>query len=61
MHTVTKEQNKARLTAAAADLIRRRGLQATSVRELAKHAGAPLGSVYHYYPEGKQQFVSEAI
>lgn len=61
MHTVTKEQNKARLTAAAADLIRRRGLHATSVRELAKHAGAPLGSVYHYYPDGKQQFVSEAI
>jgi AcrR family transcriptional regulator len=42
-------------------MIRRRGLNATSVRELAKHAHAPLGSTYHYFPGGKQQLASEAI
>ncbi|MFC9877419.1 TetR/AcrR family transcriptional regulator [Nocardia salmonicida] len=45
----------------AADLIRRRGLGATSVRDLAKHAGAPLGSTYHYFPGGKTQLATEAV
>lgn len=39
----------------------RRGLNATSIRETAKHARAPLGSTYHYFPEGKQQLVTEAV
>lgn len=50
-----------RLVAAAADLLGRRGLNATSIRELAKHAKAPLGSTYHYFPGGKQQVVTEAV
>jgi AcrR family transcriptional regulator len=50
-----------RIVAGAADLISRRGLSATSIRELAKHAEAPLGSTYHYFPEGKQQLATEAV
>ncbi|MFE7801310.1 TetR/AcrR family transcriptional regulator [Nocardia sp. NPDC057440] len=50
-----------RMVAGAADMIRRRGLNATSVRELAKHSGAPLGSTYHYFPGGKQQLAEEAV
>jgi AcrR family transcriptional regulator len=42
-------------------MISRRGLSATSIREMAKHAKAPLGSTYHYFPEGKQQLVTEAV
>jgi AcrR family transcriptional regulator len=49
------------MVAGAADMIRRRGLSATSVRELAKHSGAPLGSTYHYFPGGKQQLAAEAV
>jgi AcrR family transcriptional regulator len=45
----------------AADMLRRRGLTATTIRELAKHTGAPLGSTYHYFPGGKEQLVNEAI
>lgn len=45
----------------AADMIRRHGLNATSVRELAKHAGAPLGATYHYFPGGKQQLAAAAV
>ncbi len=58
---MSKLQSKQKLVAAAADLLRRRGLQATSVRELAKHADAPLGSIYHYFPGGKAQFVADAV
>jgi AcrR family transcriptional regulator len=49
------------MVAGAADMIRRRGLAATSVRELAKHSGAPLGSTYHYFPGGKEQLATEAV
>jgi AcrR family transcriptional regulator len=53
--------SRTRLVVGAADMIRRRGLAATSVRELAKHARAPLGSTYHYFPGGKQQLAAEAV
>ncbi|MFZ2238512.1 MAG: helix-turn-helix domain-containing protein [Gordonia amarae] len=49
------------LIAGAADLLARRGLRATSVREVAKHSGAPLGSTYHYFPGGKSQLAVEAV
>lgn len=50
-----------RMVAGAADMIGRRGVNATSVRELAKHTGAPLGSTYHYFPGGKGQLAAEAV
>jgi AcrR family transcriptional regulator len=60
---VTKSSPAARerIVAGAADMISRRGLNATSIRETAKHARAPLGSTYHYFPEGKQQLATEAV
>ncbi len=51
----TSTPSRERIVAGAADMISRRGLSATSIREMAKHAKAPLGSTYHYFPEGKQQ------
>ena len=54
-------ESRRRLVAGAADMMRRRGLNATSVRELAKHAQAPLGSTYHYFPGGKYQLAAEAV
>ncbi|MFF8029356.1 TetR/AcrR family transcriptional regulator [Streptomyces sp. NPDC007896] len=53
--------SRERILIGAADLISRRGLSAASIRELAKHAKAPLGSTYHYFPEGKQQLATEAV
>ncbi|WP_405388126.1 TetR/AcrR family transcriptional regulator [Streptomyces sp. NBC_01102] len=53
--------SRERIVAGAADMISRRGLSATSIREMAKHAKAPLGSTYHYFPDGKQQLATEAV
>jgi AcrR family transcriptional regulator len=53
--------SRQQLVAGAADMIRRRGLNATSIREVAKHAQTPLGSTYHYFPGGKQQLATEAV
>lgn len=44
-----------------ADLLKRRGLNATSLREVVRHTGTPRGSLAHHFPNGKQQLVSEAI
>lgn len=50
-----------KIVVGAVDMIRRRGLSAMSVRDLAKEAGTPLGSTYHYFPGGKQQVAEEAV
>ena len=59
--TGTDQPSRQQLVAGAADMIRRRGLNATSIREVAKHAGTPLGSTYHYFPGGKHQLAAEAV
>jgi TetR/AcrR family transcriptional repressor of lmrAB and yxaGH operons len=45
----------------AARLLAMRGLQETSFSEVLGLTGAPRGSIYHHFPEGKDQLVSEAI
>ncbi|OZC45228.1 TetR/AcrR family transcriptional regulator [Rhodococcus sp. WWJCD1] len=44
----------------AAQLFRRRGVEATSLADVIDHAGAPRGSIYHHFPGGKPQLVEEA-
>ncbi|MDV8022750.1 TetR/AcrR family transcriptional regulator [Rhodococcus sp. IEGM 1330] len=41
-------------------LFRQRGVEATSVADVLEHAGAPRGSVYHHFPQGRPQLVEEA-
>ncbi|MEU2711989.1 TetR/AcrR family transcriptional regulator [Streptomyces sp. NPDC007205] len=50
-----------RMVFSAAQLIRRDGVAATGLREVAAHAGAPRGSLQHYFPHGKEQLVNEAV
>ncbi|MGW3264062.1 TetR/AcrR family transcriptional regulator [Streptomyces sp. NPDC001056] len=50
-----------RMVFSAAQLIRRDGVHATGMREVAAHAGAPRGSLQHYFPGGKEQLVGEAV
>ena len=52
---------RSRMVSGAADMLGRRGLSAMTVRDLARHAGAPLGSTYHYFPGGKSQLAAEAV
>ncbi|MCZ4076805.1 TetR/AcrR family transcriptional regulator [Rhodococcus sp. H36-A4] len=44
----------------AALLFRERGVEATSLADVIEHAGAPRGSIYHHFPQGKPQIVEEA-
>ncbi|KUF18132.1 TetR/AcrR family transcriptional regulator [Streptomyces silvensis] len=45
----------------AAQLIRRGGVGATGMRDVAAHARAPRGSLQHYFPGGKEELVAEAV
>ncbi|GHE36436.1 TetR family transcriptional regulator [Streptomyces longispororuber] len=50
-----------RMVFSAAQLLRRGGVAATGMREVVAHAGAPRGSLQHYFPGGKEQLVNEAV
>ena len=50
-----------RMIESAGMLLRERGLAGTSFREVLAHSGAPRGSIYHHFPEGKNQLVEEAV
>ena len=46
---------------AAVDLLQRQGYHGTGLNELLERSGAPRGSLYHYFPGGKEQIGAEAI
>jgi TetR/AcrR family transcriptional repressor of lmrAB and yxaGH operons len=50
-----------RMVASAVDLLARRGLQLTSFSEVLERSGAPRGSVYHHFPDGKDQMIGAAL
>ena len=52
---------RARMIEGAIRLLAQQGLQATSFSEVLELTGAPRGSVYHHFPEGKDQLISAAI
>ena len=50
-----------RLLDAAIALMRRSGLSGAGINEIVRESGAPKGSVYHFFPGGKQQIVTEGL
>ena len=50
-----------RMIRSAATLLMERGVAGTGMREIAQHAQAPRGSLQHYFPEGKDQVLLEAL
>lgn len=44
----------------AALLMQQHGVEATSFRQVLEHSGAPRGSIYFHFPDGKSQLVTEA-
>lgn len=55
--TATRE----RMIEATITLLRRSGLSGAGINEIVRESGAPKGSVYHFFPAGKQQIVTEAL
>ena len=53
--------SRERMVRSAASLISSRGVSATSFSDVVADSGAPRGSIYHHFPEGKRQLATEAI
>ncbi|MEV4125577.1 TetR/AcrR family transcriptional regulator [Nocardia sp. NPDC049707] len=50
-----------RILTAMAELMRRQGYGVTTVKQVSELAHAPMGSLYHHFPQGKQQIAAEAL
>jgi len=50
-----------RIVDAGAELFRRQGYADTGVKQIVTEAQAPFGSLYHFFPGGKEQLGAEAI
>ncbi|MFD5710465.1 TetR/AcrR family transcriptional regulator [Streptomyces pharetrae] len=50
-----------RIVTASTELFRRRGYTGTGMKQIAEAAGAPFGSIYHFFPGGKEQLGEEVI
>jgi TetR/AcrR family transcriptional repressor of lmrAB and yxaGH operons len=49
------------LIEAAMTLFRRQGYAATGLAEILSESGAPKGSLYHYFPDGKEAIAEAAL
>lgn len=52
---------KERLLDASEELFRRQGMTGTGVKQILALADAPLGSLYHHFPGGKDELAAETI
>jgi AcrR family transcriptional regulator len=50
-----------RLLAATETMLREVGMAGTGIKDVVKRSGAPIGSLYHYFPGGKAQLVHESL
>jgi TetR/AcrR family transcriptional regulator, lmrAB and yxaGH operons repressor len=53
--------SRASMIRTAAELFGSRGLNSTSFSDVLAASGAPRGSIYHYFPDGKKQLARDAI
>jgi TetR/AcrR family transcriptional regulator, lmrAB and yxaGH operons repressor len=61
MTAVTDADPRTRMIQSAVYLLAREGYQGTSFSAVLKHSGAPRGSVYYHFPEGKDQLIAAAV
>ncbi len=53
--------SRAKMVQSAASLISARGAAATSFADVLADSGAPRGSIYHHFPDGKRQLTEDAV
>lgn len=59
--TASPAGTRERVLAATLTLMRRSGYSGIGINEILAEGGAPKGSLYHFFPEGKRQIASEAL
>jgi TetR/AcrR family transcriptional repressor of lmrAB and yxaGH operons len=56
-----QEPPRTRIILAALDLLRGSGLAGAGINQVVNESAAPIGSLYHYFPEGKYELVASAL
>src|SRR3954462_14711527 len=54
-------ETRERIVHRSAELFRRQGFAGTGVKQIVATASAPFGSLYHFFPGGKEQLGEEVI
>jgi AcrR family transcriptional regulator len=54
-------ETKDRILETSGELFRRQGYMGTGVKQIVEEAGAPFGSIYHFFPGGKEELGAETI
>ncbi|SRX92606.1 TetR family transcriptional regulator [Amycolicicoccus subflavus DQS3-9A1] [Mycobacterium shimoidei] len=52
---------RTKMLVAAAEVMRERGAAGVTIDEVLSRSGAPRGSVYYHFPEGRNQILTEAL
>jgi len=50
-----------RLLDATEEMLREVGMAGTGIKDVVARSGTPIGSLYHYFPDGKTQLVGESL
>jgi TetR/AcrR family transcriptional repressor of lmrAB and yxaGH operons len=61
MPEAEKSTSKVKMVLATLDLLRGSGLSGAGINPIVEASGAPKGSVYHFFPAGKDQLVTAAL
>ncbi|WP_353050103.1 TetR/AcrR family transcriptional regulator [Bacillus sp. ISL-41] len=56
-----KETSRDKLISAASRLFQMQGYHGTGLNHILKESGAPKGSLYYYFPDGKEQLAVESV
>jgi len=56
-----QSNTRERIVDASAELFRRQGYSATGVKQIVAEARAPFGSLYHFFPGGKEQLGADVV
>jgi TetR/AcrR family transcriptional regulator, lmrAB and yxaGH operons repressor len=56
-----KSKHREAIVLAALTLFRRRGYSGTGLNDIVELSGAPKGSLYHYFPDGKLSIAEAAV
>jgi TetR/AcrR family transcriptional repressor of lmrAB and yxaGH operons len=57
----TKTDSRERIIETASNLFQTKGFHATGLNEIIKESGAPKGSLYYYFPNGKEELGVAAV
>lgn len=58
---MNRADTRHRVLGAAAGLFRRQGYAGTGLSQIAEQSGTHVGSIYHFFPGGKDALVAEAL